>query len=160
MPKRAIDDGSGMAVVVIMMVSVIPVALPEKLNEPALIGGALADSSKVKRMCPAETALKVAVMVSGPGAGGVPTVRIAGRDSGLRARLVIGATVGVYVTERSVNVPVAPAGKENTTSVVTSYTVPAWLGVVNATLASKPAARVIKNDRLRILNCLLLCKTT
>jgi hypothetical protein len=53
------------------------------------------------------------------------------------------------VTSISVNVPVAVEGNENTTSVVTS-TDAAWLGVANATLASKPAATVKKNDRFVI----------
>jgi hypothetical protein len=53
------------------------------------------------------------------------------------------------VIVKSLTVPVAPGAKVKDTVVVTVCDA-AWLGVANATLASKPAATVRKNDRFVI----------
>jgi hypothetical protein len=72
MPKSAIEVGSGTEAVVIRTVSVIPVALPEKLKALALIGGEVL-VTKLHTTSPPVVAAKVAVIVF-PG----PSVRVTG----------------------------------------------------------------------------------
>lgn len=142
MPKSAIEVGSGTAAVATPTESVPcdPVVTPvsdadEKLIAPGVL------VVKLNTKDPLAAAVKLASTV-------FALISVYVMPERVELTVVmgpIGSTPGVYVISISVAVP----GLVTVNDAVV-VTVPAWLGVANATLASKPAATVKKSDRFVI----------
>jgi len=143
MPKSAIEVGSGTAAVATPTVTVPcdPEVTPVSEALENVIGPrVLVLNANTKD--PLAAALKLASTVFGP----ISVYEIPERPTELTVEMgPIGSTPGVYVISISVAVP----GVVTVNDAVV-VTVPAWLGVANATLASKPAATVKKSDRFVI----------
>jgi len=143
MPKSAIEVGSGTAAAVATPTVTVPCdpevtpvseALENVIGPTVLLLNA---NTKV----PLAAAVKLASTVFGP----ISVYEIPERLELTVEMGPIGSTPGVYVISISVAVP----GVVTVNDAVV-VTVPAWLGVANATLASKPAATVKKSDRFVI----------
>jgi len=153
-PKRAIEVGSGMAVGLTVTELETVVAVPEKeklaaLNPEAVLGVTteIVKEPEVTAVKVIPTVLAPSVVGGGPG-NAAPLVKTV---TPVKVPLTvgvptIGSTVGAKVIWKSLTLP--PTA-EKVTEVVTVWFA-AWLGVANATLASKPAATVKKNDRFVI----------
>jgi len=142
MPKSAIEVGSGTAAVVATPTESVPcdpVVTPvsdadEKLIAPGVL------VVKLNTKDPLAAAVKLASTV-------FALISVYVMPERVELTVVmgpIGSTPGVYVISISVAVPPV------TVNDAVVVTVPAWLGVANATLASKPAATVKKSDRFVI----------
>jgi len=139
-PSNAIEVGSGTVATPTVSVPCVPAVTPvSEAVENVIAPGVPVLNSNTKD--PLEAAVKLASTVFGP----ISVYVIPERLELTVETGPIGSTPGVYVTSISVAVP--PLFTEKL-AVVT--TVPAWLGVANATLASKPAATVKKSDRFVI----------
>jgi len=142
MPKSAIEVGSGTAAVATPTVRLPcdPAVTPDsEAFENVIAPGVLVVNSNTK--VPLAAAVNFASTVFAVGSEYVMPER-------LELTVVmgpIGSTPGEYVISISVAVP----GVVTVNDAVV-VTVPAWLGVANATLASKPAATVKKSDRFVI----------
>jgi hypothetical protein len=142
MPKSAIEVGSGTAAVATPMVrlpcdpAVTPVS---EALENVIAPGVLVVNANTKD--PLAAAVKLASIVF----GAISVYVIPERLELTVVTGPIGSTPGEYVISISVAVP----GLVTVNDAVV-VTVPAWLGVANATLASKPAATVKKSDRFVI----------
>jgi len=141
MPSKAIEVGSGTVATPTERVPCVPAVTPvSEAVENVIAPGVPVLNSNTKD--PLEAAVKLASTVFGL----ISVYVIPERPTELTVETgPIGSTPGVYVTSISVAVPPLFTVKF---AVVT--TVPAWLGVANATLASKPAAKVKKSDRFVI----------
>jgi len=141
-PKSAIEVGSGITAVATPTVTVPcdPEVTPDsEAFENVIAPGVLVVNSNTKD--PLAAALNVASTVFALGCEYTMLDRVELTVTGF----VIGSTPGEYVISISVAVP----GLVTVNDAVV-VTVPAWLGVANATLASKPAATVKKSDRFVI----------
>jgi hypothetical protein len=141
MPSKAIEVGSGIAAVDTPTESVPcdPVVTPvSDAVEKVIAPGVLVVNSNTKDPLAAAAKLASTVFADISVYVMVPMVELTVVGS------VIGSTPGVYVISISVAVPPV------TVNDAVVVTVPAWLGVANATLASKPAATVKKSDRFVI----------
>jgi hypothetical protein len=153
-PRRAIEVGSGMTLGLTVTSLKTLLEVPEKEKpvkaNPEAVLGVTTEIVKV----PEVAALKViptelAGSVDGGGPGNaIPLVKT---DTPVKVpdtvgMPTIGSTVGAKVIWKSLTVPVIAV---KVTDVVTVWFA-AWLGVANATLASKPAATVKKSDRFVI----------
>jgi hypothetical protein len=145
MPRRAIEPGSGttplLAVTPTETVPLDPAVTPVSDALENVIGPGVA-VVKVKLNVPEAAGENAAstVFASPPGSA------VSVTPEGAVPR-VIGSTPGVYVTSTSEAVPGLVTLND---TVVVTVVDPAWLGVANATLASKPAATVKKSERLVI----------
>jgi hypothetical protein len=147
MPKRATEVGSGVEVPPVTTptprVPIAPLVTPvsDAVEKPI---GTVAPVVKLHTTVPADEALNFTstsfAAISEMVTPVTPVLLVT-------MRLEIGSTVGVYVTSISVAVPGEVTVK---TAVVVTNSLAAWLGVANATLASKPAAKVIKTERFVI----------
>jgi len=147
-PKRAIEVGSGTPVVAVMLTVTeppVPVLFVSDASEN-VIGGAVPVWYEKVKVPDADGANEASISFD---VNGLPTSEsVMPGGKGLRAWRVIGLTLGVYVISTSCAVP--PITLYDT--VVVTVVDPAWLGVANATLASKPAAATKKTDRFVIEN--------
>jgi len=141
MPKSAIEVGSGTTAVATPTESVpcAPLVTPvSDAVEKVIAPGVLVVNWNTKD--PLAAAVKLASTVFALISVYVMPERVELTVTGV----VIGSTPGVYVISISVAVPPV------TVNDAVVVTVPAWLGVANATLASKPAATVKKSERFVI----------
>jgi len=140
-PSNAIEVGSGTVATPTVTVPCVPEVTPVSEALENVIGPRV-PVLNWNTKDPLEAAVKLASTVFGP----ISVYVIPERPTELTVEMgPIGSTPGVYVTSISVAVPPLFTVKF---AVVT--TVFAWLGVANATLASKPAATVKKSDRFVI----------
>jgi hypothetical protein len=139
-PSNAIEVGSGTVATPTVSVPCVPAVTPvSEAVENVIAPGVPVLNSNTKD--PLAAAVKLASTVFGP----ISVYVIPERLELTVVTGPIGSTPGVYVTSISVAVP--PLFTEKLAVVTTD---PAWLGVANATLASKPAAKVKKSDRFVI----------
>jgi hypothetical protein len=140
MPKSAIEVGSGTVATPTVSVPCDPEETPDSdAFENVILPGVLVVNANTK--VPLVAAVNVASTVFALGSEYVMPERVELTvETG-----PIGSTPGEYVISISVAVP----GVVTVNDAVV-VTVPAWLGVANATLASKPAATVKKSDRFVI----------
>jgi len=154
MPRRAIELGSGVVptgaeltfseVVAVWMWSLAPENVGASDVEPM---GPAVLVSNVNTTEPDEVASNVTVTVLPDSAIETPV----SPDDDTIVRLLMGSTLGVYATSRSVTVVPAGAVIEKLVSVVTSVD-PAWLDAVKDKLTRRPAAKARKKDRFIIQN--------
>jgi hypothetical protein len=139
-PSNAIEVGSGTVATPTVSVPCVPAVTPvSEAVENVIAPGVPVLNSNTKD--PLAAAVKLASTVFGP----ISVYVIPERLELTVVTGPIGSTPGEYVISISVAVP----GVVTVNDAVV-VTVPAWLGVANATLASKPAATVKKSDRFVI----------
>jgi len=152
-PKRAIEVGSGMAVGLTVTELETVVAVPEKEKLAALNPVApLGVTTEITKL-PEVTAVKVIPTVlapSVPGGGPGNAAPLVKTVTPVKLPVTVGvptiaSTVGAKVIWKSLTLPPTEL---KVTDVVTVWFA-AWLGVANATLASKPAATVKKKRSFR-----------